>query len=235
MSSSSIIALKSFMRAEVCLTFDARSHRLIYSIADYFQHMDVQFRTSLKTFPTSECSPCIAHSVSVLEPFIHHCRDLLQNQVLPRAAQIFSPVKCAVMPSCVIDADGSVCLEVEDFSHLAQVDQFLLQKCFGSGQLFDLVEQRVAPVFFSRRIAIGRYSGSDSERFQRRVEGVLRRMCDQLPLLTATHIAIRDRCCGSHSEVINSIGDSEQVQFLLCGDADEDDEVEEGYDRTNSY
>ena len=180
--------LKSRNESEVRMLFDRRSHNLIFSIADYFQHIDGNFKTCLKHFNSNHCLNCAVRSKAVLEPFVFYCKELLEDEILLKAAEIFTSITCSILPVCFIQVDGTVCLEFQDCNHLPQVEQYLMQKCFGD--LTDFVEKHVTEDFFSRLIPMGRYTGEDRMRFAERVNGVLRRICCNISSLTTTAITV---------------------------------------------
>lgn len=173
---------------QIHLLFDDKSERLFDTIADNLRHIDCNMTCNFKIRNGSGSNTCQLCTIDVFKPYLVVCKEILLQETLPQLSDVFLPVECRIEPKCVITSDGTVFLVLDDCSHLSQMDQFFISKCFG--QLANFVEDFCSPNFFCRHIAIGKYSGVDQLEFEENVNNVLRRICDHLPSVYADSVEI---------------------------------------------
>ncbi len=182
------LCTKSLTHVE--LTFDLSSNRLISAIADNVQNLDSHFRSRFREI-NNQCTNCVVQSKRVFDQYVLHCKQQIAVEIVPQLAQIFSSVNCNILPICEIHMNGTVSLCIDDCSHLAQLDQFIISRCFGG--LASFVEENLSAEFFDRRVVIGINRGSNPQDFKRKVECFLDRIWDQIPVLRAGVCSLRDR------------------------------------------
>ncbi len=198
---------------------DGQSARFLSTVAENLQNFDFGF-TSLRERDSHVVATGMSSKI-VFDPYVEVCSVVFHNEILPHLAEIYSQVECRLVPSCCVESDGTVFIGVRDISHLGQIDQFLMSKCFGPMAMF--VEDKISAEFFESHIAIGKYKGEDRDGFVEKATYVLRRLCEMTPSVVVFDIIeliVADKH-QQHAHAASAIGAVEVsgsiIQYVLSG------------------
>eukprot|EP01039_Chlorochromonas_danica_P005892 gene5892-6488_t len=184
---------------ELRLVLDATSDHFLSALAAMVSHQVAAFQTNDEV---SDHSCSLRVSLTRLSRHFAHVPLTREEQedLVEKLAAIFGPVRGAFVPRVVSLGDGRIGVEVEDRSHLDQMDQFILQKVIGSSAFSDHISSvkggeqtpHIHISAFDHVVVLGTYKGSDLNAFLAWLSSQLEGFADHLPVFHAARLLAVD-------------------------------------------